>query len=713
MKKALYSILAAAALLSVSCTREMPTLSPEEIAGTPVTIRAYAEPETKTAYEKERTFSWVEGDKISLMIRRVSDGMPDVAVFTATSGGTDTTVFQGLIAPGYEMADYAFYPKGTGDTYYSSDLGAIIDETNKVLNLRMWGTITPDYDNPMSSIPLIAKRDEKGNFGFRTATGVLKVSVKNIPADAYFLKLDHSQSVALNGNYSFGEDCTLKMENIVGTAWPQKYAYFTPKAEGDSISFYLPIPVGEIPAGLKVTLSSESRGDILLATTAKPITITRNRVVETPVLTVPESEWKSIGTGKYMDDHGFYYMGKGGRTADDYVDVEIERNVINQNNFRLRKPYAEVDAELMADADEYLYFSVGSDATVTIQPYHWNQTDIMMQSEREVSYLYYNSRVLGYLADGITPSNIQLAPHYKDCVQDEITWLWGATCDNNPKIEIVFPGATPKLADNFNASNYGYLALASSNEQRNEYNVVIADSRIKRIDVVLAPSLQDGFNTLAYDSGLIYSFTSSGTFVVNAMSSQYDVVYVVYTTYNGYVIKHTGYHEFEITYKSVALTADLITPLATSSFEGSVAELVDGDIDTYWHSPYSGDTVAEPWNDATYGVYLDIELPSANLTTLDFQLRFCLRYCYNDHPDHVKIFASADGSEWGTAVAEMTDIYATYDYGNWTDFVQFYAPEGTRYLRLAILQSYGENGVTTDLTQGGCTHMAELQLYAR
>ena len=61
----------------------------------------------------------------------------------------------------------------------------------------------------------------------------------------------------------------------------------------------------------------------------------------------------------------------------------------------------------------------------------------------------------------------------------------------------------------------------------------------------------------------------------------------------------------------------------------------------------------------------------------------------------------------------MTDIYATYSYGNWTDYVQFYAPEGTRYLRLAILQSNGENGTVTDLTQGGCTHMAELQLYAR
>ena len=713
MKKTIFSILAAAALLSVSCTREMPAPVPEEVAGTPVTIRAYAEPETKTAYEGERIFSWVEGDKISLMTRRVSDGMPGVAVFTALSGGKDTTDFTGIIEPGYEMADYAFYPKGTGDTYYSSDLGAVIDEANKVLNLRMWGTITPDADNPMSSIPLIAKMDEKGNFGFRTATGVLRIIIDNVPEDATMLMLDHSQSVALNGNFSFGEDCTLKMENIVGTAWPQKYALLTPKTDVKKDTVYLPIPVGTIPAGLKVTLSSKSRGDILLATTAQPIVMTRNRVVETPVLTVPESEWKVLGTGKYMDDHAFYYLGKYGRSAADYVDVQIERKVTDQDSYRIKKPYAEVDAERMAGADEYLYFSLEDDATVTLQPYHWNATDVMLQSEQTISYLYYNSRVLGYLADGITPANIQLAPYYKDCTQDEITWLWGANCDSNPKIEIVFPGATPKLADNFNASNYGYLTLASSNEQRNEYSVVISDSRITGIDVVLAPTLQDGYNTLAYGSGLIYHFDSAGTFVVNAMSGSYDVVYVVYTDYNGYVIKHTGYHEFEITHKSVALTADLITPLATSSFEGSVAALVDGDTGTYWHSPYSGDTVAEPWNDATYGVYLDIELPSANLTTLDFKLRFCLRNSYNDHPDHVKIFASADGAEWGTAVADMTDIYATYSYGNWTDYVQFYAPEGTRYLRLAILQSNGENGTVTDLTQGGCTHMAELQLYAR
>ena len=706
MKKLLYSILAFAALLSVSCSRELPDPTLDVADGNLVRIHAYAEPATRTAYENEREFSWQEGDKISILIQNKAGTLWDIAEFTALSSGPETD-FEGLIPNDYKMADYAFYPYGTGNDYYSSDLGLVIGEDGNPL-LRTWGTITPDMENPMASIPLIGKQDGEGNFSFKTATGILKVTVSDIPEDAYMVKLDIANGTALNGNFSFGEDCTLKMENVDGTAWGQKYVTFDSQEMDGPVNFYFPIPVGTIPAGLKVSVATKA-GDLLIATTTKPIEIVRNKVVETPGLEVPESGWLSIGTGKYMDDHGYYYLGYYGRTAADYLDVEIERNVLETNRYRIKNPYLINDEaeEILADADEYLYLKVKSDGVVDNEPYYWAADKVMFDPAWYHDDLYLNNRVLGYLADGMTPSNIQLAPYYFDCVkEDEEVWLLKANCAQNPKIEIVFPGAEPMLAGHFNDSEYAYVSLNSFFDVV-KYNVVMSGEGITGIDIVQAGSLMEGLNALTSGAG---SIGSTGFYYVNPPSSgSYDLVFRVNTTYNSYVYKHTGNKTYQA-YSKISLTDDMIKPIATSEEEGSVAALVDGDISTYWRSPYGSE--AEPWHDETYGIYIDIDLASKGITVKDFLFDFCLRNSYNDHPDHIKLYASADGENWGDAILDWTDIYEQFSQTRWSSYAQCHAPEGTAYLRISILQSYGYNGTAKDLTQEGCTHMAELELYA-
>ena len=49
MKKISY--IALAALAAVACVKEADNAAPEVVKGTPITIRAYVAPETKTAYE--------------------------------------------------------------------------------------------------------------------------------------------------------------------------------------------------------------------------------------------------------------------------------------------------------------------------------------------------------------------------------------------------------------------------------------------------------------------------------------------------------------------------------------------------------------------------------------------------------------------------------------------------------------------------------------
>ena len=454
MKKISY--IALAALAAVACVKEADNAAPEVVKGTPITVRAYVAPETKTAYEGEKTFSWVEGDNVSLMVVNDETGVPDVISLTAASTGA-TTDLVGTMVDGYSPADYAFYPKDTGDSYYSSDLGPVVDAENKVMNLRMWGTITPDLANPMASIPLIGKRDADGNYAFKTATGILKITVENIPADAYFLQLDHTEAVALNGNFSFGEDCTIYMSNVVGTPWPQKYVSFTPEAEGETRTFYVPIPVGTIPAGLTVSISSSSRGNLVLATTKDAIEIVRNRIVATPKLTVPAQEWKSLGNGKFIDS--FVWAENG--FAMTPVEVEFFESISEPGTYRIANPYAAAataNGKVAEGADDYLGFSLAAQGRVS---YPWvnmglsisNNTEkkwAMISGNDVASYGSDFSHVVSFKEDG-TPAQLQLAPCYRTSDENHT----GAPSDyenevgkdhENGIVSIVFPGCEKMLS---------------------------------------------------------------------------------------------------------------------------------------------------------------------------------------------------------------------------------------------------------------------------
>ena len=168
------------------------------------------------------------------------------------------------------------------------------------------------------------------------------------------------------------------------------------------------------------------------------------------------------------------------------------------------------------------------------------------------------------------------------------------------------------------------------------------------------------------------------------------------------------YAEWGTSRTQVSLTESMVAPVASETTEGSVAGLVDGDTGTYWHSPWS---VAGTY-DSTYGVYIDIDLGEGN-GVKNFDVLFCLRNCLNDHPDHVKIYASSDGASWGAAIGELSSIYSTVGAGNWTAPIVCEASAKSRYIRLSILSTNGSNGGVSALTSSGCTHMAELQVWSR
>lgn len=614
MKKISY--IALAALAAVACVKEADNAAPEVVKGTPITIRAYVAPETKTAYEGEKTFSWVEGDNVSLMVVNDETGVPDVIRLTASSSGA-TTDLVGTMVDGYSPADYAFYPKDTGDSYYSSDLGPVVDAENKVMNLRMWGTITPDLANPMASIPLIGKRDADGNYAFKTATGILKITVENIPADAYFLQLDHTEAVALNGNFSFGEDCTIYMSNVVGTPWPQKYVSFTPEAEGETRTFYVPIPVGTIPAGLTVSISSSSRGNLVLATTKDAIEIVRNRIVATPKLTVPAQEWKSLGNGKFIDS--FVWAENG--FAMTPVEVEFFESISEPGTYRIANPYAAAataNGKVAEGADEYLGFSLAAQGRVS---YPWVNMGLSISKNTEkkwamisgndvASYGSDFSHVVSFKEDG-TPAQLQLAPCYRTSDENHT----GAPSDyanevgkdhENGIVSIVFPGCE-----------------------------------------MLSP------------------FT---------------------------------------------LDPDNVTVSANQSGDGTgAAGIIDGDLGTYWHTPWD---YIDDKADATYGQYVDIILPEY-ATSLAFN--YCTRNTssQNGSPAMVVIGGSKDGKNFTVLGSFELDYMKDVTSNTWVGLPALDASEYP-VVRFGVAKNWRGDDLRVVATAADekWINLAELMVYA-
>lgn len=444
MKKLFISALALTALLAVSCNKE--TNNAPAPSGTPISIRATLDDATRTTYANEQTFSWIAGDKISLKVIKDEDQSIDVITLTAEESGTSVT-FSGTLPDGYTAASDAFYPKGTGSTYYSSDLalqrGDAFSEGIEG-HLRTWGTITPDLSNPMGSIPLIGVRSAADDsFHFYTCTGILRFTVSNIPADTYFFQLDAPDGTALNGNFSYGDDCTLYMENV-DTPWPQKYVYFTPEAEGETRDFYLPIPVGTVPAGSTISVTSSSRGKIEVATTAKDIEVVRNKVIRIPAVTVPDppvEEWISIGTGKFIDNFVWPFA-----NLTDYASVAFQQSSLDENHFRIAKPYPG------ANSDEWFVFDVTDPNKVKSDDYF---VDIEVTASGKATfkpwvrnghdYGYNYSDVLRWQDNGL-PANIEIGPCYRgeefSTASNPYDYEIGRD-HQELAIEIVFPGCEP------------------------------------------------------------------------------------------------------------------------------------------------------------------------------------------------------------------------------------------------------------------------------
>ena len=157
-----------------------------------------------------------------------------------------------------------------------------------------------------------------------------------------------------------------------------------------------------------------------------------------------------------------------------------------------------------------------------------------------------------------------------------------------------------------------------------------------------------------------------------------------------------------------------------STAEGAVANLVDGNSGTYWHSPYGSE---DPARNATYGQIISIDLNEGGITTNgNFYFSFATRNVQNNHAKAMDIYVS--NVRWDDTDFDSTKVKV----GSTTNALEGIFPNsdiwiknpivcsGTgsyRYITICILKGAMLNGSETDLTSGSCTHMTEIEFYTK
>lgn len=724
MKKLFVFAASVAAIAAVSCNKSEADLA--SVNNEPVRkITAVIENATKTAYVESgstATFSWKAGDQIKLLVYSNSDATKAANFyrFNADSDGasSDFTLSGTSNWSAYRTIGYALYsselvPGGTDGAYTVT-----LPDTYSVTG----------SDFSTVKIPMIGKETSTDVYSFKTAVGVLKLTLTNVPVAARKLVLKTSDAVA--GTYPLDYENGLLMSaatsstNIITINFSQQPA-------GSTVDVYIPVPVGSISAGATIEIQ-QTDGTVIKATgaTVKAIPVERNKIL--PIGSISVEDWVSLGTGKFIDNHAFYQAGWSSSTIDasTYLNVEIQQHATETNRYRLVHPYQALfdtygttPLEGATGPNEYLTFTVRNDISEGVVLNDSYRTGFQNYEQKYELWHdnpywggenYFNNRIINYDGSG-NPANIQLAPHYYGYYDD--------SCAENPKIEIVFPGSSPMLV--FNYAGNTTASYADGNIS------VTLGANATGVKAVAAAYLSEGVEAILAGDSSVLSFDATGSQPVSLADGTYRLIYKVETDGHGYTFKDGGAFlvsnktEIPLTASMVSVSIDAGNKDGSAHYDGDGASaLVDGDISTFWHTPWMDSStltyyqgygyytdITDPYLyddlDFTYGAYIDIDLGSGKTVT-DFEVRACLRNTSTDFPRHVIIYTSADTSVW-KQVAEVANICSGINKGEWITPIEC-SGAAARYIRFSIIENTSGLDLRDPAAQG-CTHLAEIKIF--
>lgn len=252
MKKSLYAI-AALALVLLGCSKKEfnETFAPGDV----VTVRAQVnDTYTKVAADNAGTFSWQDGDKITILN---DENAP--FEFATVKGGTDAAFTSTSFSGG--LGTIAYYPASASHTKTVFNLASNFEWVENASNMPMIGTVNTS---------------EK-KVSFKTAGAAIKLVCFNVPADARKLVVS-SDSKNLSGamTISSGSILTADGSNAVSITFAAGHP--------TNMVFYVPVPTGNLG---KLTFVMKDGSDANVSTpqtTKQAITMDRQHIVAAPAL---------------------------------------------------------------------------------------------------------------------------------------------------------------------------------------------------------------------------------------------------------------------------------------------------------------------------------------------------------------------------------------------------------------------------------------------
>ena len=208
---------------------------------------------TRTAYENDKTASWVAGDQISVYVTNGSSGQ--VVTFTAD----ESLTFNGEAPAGYTTIVAGAYPADAAHVFGPEGLQS--------LHFPASYTLAEGAD-PASILPL-AGTFADGQMTFRHPAGALKFSIDNVPSTAVRFNFT-TFGDKINGTFALDptlEDTVVDAEKSVDINFPA--------AEG-SRSFYVPVPAGELYPESVISLYDADNKILFQKVVPTALTVSKN-----------------------------------------------------------------------------------------------------------------------------------------------------------------------------------------------------------------------------------------------------------------------------------------------------------------------------------------------------------------------------------------------------------------------------------------------------
>lgn len=760
MKKYLYSTLALAAALLVSCAvKEEPVEVEEPVVeptgGEYITIvgNVPENPISKTAYDfssgTRGEFSWVSTDKIALIVKYRSSSDPltydinhldryqlGTSAGAITDGGK-TAVFSGLLDHDTEgdewlSTGFAVYPVALSQQKTNSGYDAV------------YVKIPSTVSGQTNSIYLVGTPNDPTsptNFSFKTAMGVFQVTLNHIPDEAKYIRLVTADKTAypLDGDFELevGGDgaVSIGVDQFLD-AWVSSFAGYlqvdvSALADDATATYYFNIPVNDYPANtLSLQVVAEDGYVMETKTIKTAISVARGTVYPLPTLNLSR-EWKYLGVGKFADN---VLEEKLGISTGQFVDVRMFQSYDNSRRFRLADPFQNIyqlkSLNAMVHNDmEFTIFSSGEDFYSA-----WSYT----APENDVIRFNLLGNAAGAINNGWSESSVYRIYHpfwNKDQVNSP--WTLNRVLSYNtgaPKwVQLAYiydmkgtkedhshhAGTAQIVMPGFDAPDWGSATITGFTSDKVNVNVSLGDATSMDLIVLSsAPDFKTAHPLYVNSDASIVNVVADGATQVSLPSTVDGTYYLVRRAYIDGKACDDQYQSFVFEGAPLTLTSSMITVNSDATAGGTPydgggkAALVDGNVSTFWHSAYSSETGDDyDWAtayDATYGICIDIALPEE---VQNFHLAYYVRHNSNaNRPREIKFAGSNDGSTWTYITTIKNDDMNAAAMGDRVRLPSVDAGTEYNYLRIGITESGSTPNILTN-SAGGSTALAEIKLY--